>query len=79
VRWLTAGLSRADIASRLGVGEETVKTHLTSVYRKLGVTGRYGVAALLTTSARGTPASTAATASRPGRRSAPTEPDAPSD
>lgn len=47
VRWLTAGLSRADIGRRLGVREETIKTHLRAVYRKLGVPGRFAVAAQL--------------------------------
>lgn len=34
------GLSNRGIASALLIGEETVKTHLSSVYRKLGVTDR---------------------------------------
>lgn len=37
VRALARGGSRADAADALGVGEETVKTHLRSVYRKLDV------------------------------------------
>jgi len=37
---LVEGMANRDIALRLGVGEETVKTHLRSVYRKLGVKDR---------------------------------------
>jgi len=40
VRLLTQGRSNAEIARALFVGESTVKTHLGSVYRKLGVRGR---------------------------------------
>lgn len=42
-----AGRTNADLADILGVSEDTVKTHLRSVYRKLGVSGRTGVAALV--------------------------------
>lgn len=35
---LAAGLTRAEIADELGVGTETVKTHLGRAYRRLGVT-----------------------------------------
>jgi len=79
VQWLTLGLSRADIAARMGVGEETVKTHLAVIYKKLGVAGRYEVAARHLPSAPGTPASSAATAPRPGSPSAPTSPGAPNE
>ena len=34
------GLSNTAIAQRLYIAEQTVKFHLTSVYRKLGVTNR---------------------------------------
>jgi DNA-binding CsgD family transcriptional regulator len=37
-----AGLKSADIASRLGITERTVKAHLASIYRKLGVDSRAG-------------------------------------
>ena len=37
---LADGLSNRLIASELIVGEETVKTHLRNIYRKLGVTDR---------------------------------------
>lgn len=37
------GLDNRSIARRLGVGERTVKFHLTSIIRKLGVTSRLQV------------------------------------
>jgi ATP/maltotriose-dependent transcriptional regulator MalT len=37
-----AGLSNRAIAGRLVVGEETIKTHLRSIYRKLEVGDRAG-------------------------------------
>lgn len=40
LRLLTDGLSNRLIAAELTIGEETVKTHLRSIYRKLGVTDR---------------------------------------
>jgi DNA-binding CsgD family transcriptional regulator len=40
LRLLAQGRSNAEIARALFVGESTVKTHLGSVYRKLGVRGR---------------------------------------
>ena len=40
LRALERGGSNTDIAEALYVSENTVKTHLASVYRKLGVTGR---------------------------------------
>ena len=39
------GLSNRGIASQLVIGEETVKTHLSSIYRKLGVRDRTSAAA----------------------------------
>lgn len=37
---LAQGLSVAGIAEQLGIGESTTKTHITSIYAKLGVTNR---------------------------------------
>ena len=39
------GLSNKGIANKLVIGDETVKTHLRSVYRKLGVSDRTGAVA----------------------------------
>ncbi len=39
------GLSNRAIAARLVIGDETVKTHLSSIYRKLGVNDRTGAVA----------------------------------
>jgi two-component system, NarL family, response regulator NreC len=42
---LTAkGYSNKEMASRLFVSENTIKTHLVAIYRKLGVAGRMGAA-----------------------------------
>lgn len=40
LRHLTRGMSTKQIAGALFVGEETVKTHLTHIYQKLGVSDR---------------------------------------
>ena len=40
LKWLTFGFSNKEIADKLVVTQHTVKAHLTSVYRKLGVTNR---------------------------------------
>jgi DNA-binding NarL/FixJ family response regulator len=42
---VVTGLSNRGIAGRLVIGEETVKTHLSSIYRKLGVNDRTSAAA----------------------------------
>ncbi len=39
------GLSNRAIATKLVIGDETVKTHLSSIYRKLGVNDRTGAVA----------------------------------
>jgi DNA-binding NarL/FixJ family response regulator len=46
LRLLTYGLSNHRIAEQLVVGEETVKTHLRHIYRKLGVQDRTQAVAL---------------------------------
>ena len=52
LRLLASGARNADIARRCGVSVNTVKTHLRSVFRKLGVETRaQAVAAVLTASA----------------------------
>jgi DNA-binding NarL/FixJ family response regulator len=45
---LTAA-SNKDIASRLGITEQSVKNRLTALYRKLGVSGRVGLVVKLMT------------------------------
>jgi DNA-binding NarL/FixJ family response regulator len=42
---MVTGLSNRGIASRLVVGDETVKSHLRAIYRKLGVSDRTGAVA----------------------------------
>lgn len=42
---VVTGLSNRGIAGKLVIGEETVKTHLSSIYRKLGVSDRTSAAA----------------------------------
>jgi DNA-binding NarL/FixJ family response regulator len=42
---MVSGLSNRGIANKLVIGEETVKSHLRSIYRKLGVSDRTGAVA----------------------------------
>jgi DNA-binding NarL/FixJ family response regulator len=43
--YVVSGLSNRGIANKLVIGEETVKSHLRSIYRKLGVSDRTGAVA----------------------------------
>ena len=43
--YVVNGLSNRGIANKLVIGDETVKTHLRSIYRKLGVSDRTGAVA----------------------------------
>ncbi|KAA0118369.1 response regulator transcription factor [Mycolicibacterium sp. P9-22] len=43
--YVVSGLSNRGIANKLVIGDETVKTHLSSIYRKLGVGDRTGAVA----------------------------------
>ncbi|SRX91984.1 two component LuxR family transcriptional regulator [Pseudonocardia dioxanivorans] [Mycobacterium shimoidei] len=43
--YMVTGLSNRGIANKLVIGEETVKSHLRSIYRKLGVNDRTGAVA----------------------------------
>jgi DNA-binding NarL/FixJ family response regulator len=43
--YVVSGLSNRGIATKLVIGDETVKSHLSSIYRKLGVTDRTGAVA----------------------------------
>lgn len=43
--YMVAGLSNRGIATKLVIGEETVKTHLRAIYRKLEVSDRTGAVA----------------------------------
>jgi DNA-binding CsgD family transcriptional regulator len=45
---VTEGLTNPQIASRLFVSAQTVKTHMKNVFRKLGVSSRAELAALAT-------------------------------
>jgi DNA-binding NarL/FixJ family response regulator len=44
VQQISAGISNKEIASRLKVSEKTVKAHLTSIFRKIGVSDRLKLA-----------------------------------
>jgi DNA-binding NarL/FixJ family response regulator len=44
--YVVNGLSNRGIATKLVIGDETVKSHLSSIYRKLGVSDRTGAVAM---------------------------------
>lgn len=46
VRWATHGLSNKQIARRLGISPETVKTHLHNIFEREGVRSRMQLAAI---------------------------------
>jgi len=49
---VAAGRTNAEIAEVLEVGRRAVEKHLTSCYRKLGVTGRAGLVEVLDAAVR---------------------------
>lgn len=57
-RCLPRGLTNRQIADELGIGHETVKTHVSSILRKLGVQDRSAAAARLVRADRRTPVQT---------------------
>jgi two-component system, NarL family, nitrate/nitrite response regulator NarL len=46
-RAVAEGRSNRDIATQLGITEQTVKNHLTSIFEKVGVTSRLQLALTL--------------------------------
>jgi two-component system, NarL family, nitrate/nitrite response regulator NarL len=46
-RSVAEGRSNRDIATQLGITEQTVKNHLTSIFEKVGVTSRLQLALTL--------------------------------
>ena len=44
VRYIAMGLRNAEVARELSISEETVKTHLNRIFRKLGVRDRLELA-----------------------------------
>ena len=44
---IRSGATNKEIANRLGITEATVKSHLTDIFRKLGISDRLGLASLL--------------------------------
>jgi len=51
-RWICHGLSNKVIARRLGVKDNTVRTHVRLLYRKLKISNRVGVPVRATLAAR---------------------------
>ena len=44
IRCVAAGMRNAEVAERLSIGESTVKTHLNSIFQKLGIRDRVALA-----------------------------------
>ncbi len=44
VRWIVNGDSNKEVGNRLNIAERTVKSHLTVIFRKFGVSGRLQLA-----------------------------------
>jgi DNA-binding NarL/FixJ family response regulator len=44
IRYVASGLSNAEVAKHLSIGESTVKTHLNNIFQKLGIRSRVKLA-----------------------------------
>jgi DNA-binding NarL/FixJ family response regulator len=43
IRYVTMGMRNAEVAEQLSLSENTVKTHLTNIFQKLGIRDRLGL------------------------------------